>query len=113
MATSKPESAARVLLEHLGLADAFVTITGANDDETRSDKAEVIEEALRRLRERGVDLANPVMVGDRHHDIAGAVAHDVPAIWVAWGYGEPAEATQAIASAEDATQLRELLMPGV
>ncbi|NQX05870.1 HAD hydrolase-like protein [Rathayibacter sp. VKM Ac-2856] len=111
LATSKPESAARRILEHYGLAQHFTVICGASEDEVRSAKADVVEEALRRLREIGVDLSTPVMVGDREHDVLGAAAHGVPTIMVEWGYGSPIEAVGTIAVASGADELRALLLP--
>ena len=35
------------------------------------------------------------MVGDRSHDIEGAMANGVPAIGVGWGYAEPGELAAA------------------
>ena len=72
IATSKPESTAVRILEHVGLADRFVLIAGASEDESRSAKADVIADALRRLRADRVDTTRPVMVGDRVHDVEGA-----------------------------------------
>ena len=72
LATSKPELPATLMLEHFTIAQCFTVITGASADETRSEKADVVEEALRRLRELDVPLDNVVMVGDRIHDIEGA-----------------------------------------
>jgi phosphoglycolate phosphatase len=106
LATSKPESLARAILEREGLVGEFDELTGASEDERRSAKADVVEEALRRLAARGADLARPVLVGDRHHDVEGAAAHGVPTIFVAWGYGAPAEAAGAIAIVHDADELR-------
>ncbi|QHC57183.1 HAD hydrolase-like protein [Rathayibacter sp. VKM Ac-2760] len=111
LATSKPESAATRVLEHYGLAQYFTIICGASEDEVRSAKADVVEEALRRLREIGVDLSSPVMVGDREHDVHGAAAHGVPTIMVEWGYGSPLEAVGTIALATGADELQALLLP--
>lgn len=105
LATSKPESTARLILDHYGLAPYFDEITGASEDEVRSAKADVVEEALYRLRRRGADLTRPVMVGDRHHDVAGAAAHHVPTIHVTWGYGAPEEAVGAVAVVDTAEEL--------
>ncbi len=106
LATSKPETPARIVLEHFGLAQHFDELTGASDDEKRSAKADVVEEALRRLRAGGADLSRPVMVGDRHHDVEGAAAHQVPTIFVTWGYGDPAEGEGAIGVAHSPEHLR-------
>lgn len=109
LATSKPETPARVVLDHYALTRYFDELTGASDDEVRSKKADVVAEALRRLREGGADLSSPVMIGDRHHDIDGAAAHDVPTIFVTWGYGAPAEQAGAVAVVDTAAELIEAL----
>lgn len=105
LATSKPESTARVILDHLGITSAFTEVTGASEDEVRSSKPDVVAEALRRLALRG-ELPRPVMVGDRIHDVEGAAEHEVPTIFVTWGYGSPAESAGAIAIADTAEELR-------
>ena len=99
------------MLDHYDLTKYFDVIAGASDDETRSAKADVIEEALRRLTAIGADVSNPVMVGDRIHDVEGAAAHGVPTIFVEWGYGSPAEQVGAVAVAETPADLRSLLLP--
>jgi phosphoglycolate phosphatase len=110
LATSKPELQATRILEHFGLAQYFDVITGATEDESRSAKADVVQEALRRLNEQGVDLEHTVMVGDRQYDVEGAAAHGLPTILVEWGYGSPAEAAGAIAVVHSADQLSSLLL---
>ncbi|GAA1793161.1 HAD hydrolase-like protein [Agromyces lapidis] len=110
LATSKPERMARQVLDHAGLSEYFTVITGASDDESRSTKADVVAEALRRLQSQGVDTANSVMVGDRGYDTLGALANGVPTILVEWGYGSPAEAGDAMAVVHSADQLRSLLL---
>ena len=110
LATSKPESMAREVLDHAGLTQYFTVITGASDDEELSTKADVVREALRRLREQGVDVSNTVMVGDRGYDTLGAGANGVPTILVEWGYGSPAEASDALAVVHSTDQLRNLLL---
>jgi phosphoglycolate phosphatase len=47
----------------------------------------VVAEALRRLAADGADLSSPVMIGDRSPRHIGAAVHDVPTIFVTWGYG--------------------------
>lgn len=105
LATSKPESTARLILAHYEITELFTEITGASEDEVRSSKPDVVAEALRRLAVRGEDGPAPVMVGDRIHDVAGAAEHEVPTIFVTWGYGSPAEAAGAIATAASADEL--------
>ena len=109
LATSKPETPARLILDRLDLSRFFDELTGASDDESRSAKADVVAEALRRLATDGFDLSRPVMIGDREHDVAGAAAHGVPTIFAAWGYGSPAEAAGAVATAASPDDLRPLL----
>ena len=113
LATSKPESLARAILDREGLLGELDVITGASEDERRSAKADVVALALERLRGIGADLSRPVLVGDRHHDVEGAAAHGVPTIFAAWGYGAPAESAGAVAIADSAAALRALLLPPV
>lgn len=108
-ATSKPETPATMILKHFELAQHFDLITGASDDEVRSAKADVVEEALRRFASRGVDVSRPVLIGDREHDVHGAAAHGVPTIFVRWGYGSPAEESGAVAVVDSPAQLLPLL----
>lgn len=109
LATSKPETPATLVLRHFDLAQYFDELTGASDDERRSAKADVVEEALRRLRAGGADLSRPVLIGDRIHDIEGAAEHDVPTIFVTWGYGSLAEQAGAVAVVDTAEELFPLL----
>jgi phosphoglycolate phosphatase len=110
LATSKPESLATVVLEFVGLAASFDFITGASEDETRSEKADVVAEALRRLAAAGADISHPVLVGDRSYDVEGAATHGVPTIFVEWGYGSTAEQVGAVDVAANASELQALLL---
>ena len=109
LATSKPEGTARAMLERLGIVELFTEITGSSDDESRSRKADVVAEALRRLAADGADLSRPVMIGDRRHDIEGAAEHQVPTIFVTWGYGAPGESAGAVAVADTPAALLDAL----
>jgi phosphoglycolate phosphatase len=110
LATSKPESMARKVLDHAGLSQYFTVITGASEDEELSTKADVVAEALRRLQAKGIDTTDAVMVGDRGYDTLGAAANGVPTIMVEWGYGSPAEAADTLAVVHSTDQLRALLL---
>jgi phosphoglycolate phosphatase len=110
LATSKAETQATRILAHLELTECFTVVCGSSEDETRSAKKDVIDEALVRLRAAEVDLSNLVMVGDREHDIEGAAHHGIPAVMVEWGYGSPAEAVGAIAVVHSVDQLRDKLL---
>ena len=109
LATSKPELPATLILEHYALATCFDIITGASADEVRSAKKDVVAEALVRLKAMGADLSNPVLIGDRTHDVEGAAANGVPTIFVTWGYGSVEEQAGAIAVVETPAELEALL----
>lgn len=110
LATSKPELPATKMLNLAGLTRYFDVITGASEDEVRSRKADVVAEALLRLARLGADISNPVMVGDREHDVVGAAERGVPTIFVNWGYGGRAEAVGAIATVDSTDELHALLL---
>ncbi len=113
LATSKPELPATTALDFYGLKQHFTVITGASEDEVRSRKADVVEEALIRLQAIGADLSNVVMIGDREHDVHGAAEHGIPTIMVEWGYGSPAEQVGTIGVASTAEHLGDLLLDSV
>lgn len=87
VATSKAEDQAVRMAHRFGLDHYFTTICGASDLDARWSKADVIAEALGRLEAAKVDLAAPLMVGDRSYDVAGATIHGIPAVFASWGYG--------------------------
>lgn len=110
-ASSKPEVQVVTLMDHFDLAPHLQVIVGATPDEkTRATKSDVIAEALRQLADAGLDTSRPVLVGDRHHDIDGAAEHDVPVIFVRWGFSWPHEAEGAQAVVETVDELRTLLL---
>ncbi len=91
VATSKPEEYAIRIAEHFGIAKYFDCICGCNMDETRSDKAEVIEYALDSCRLHTEDTERVLMVGDRYTDIEGAHKNSICAAAVLYGYGSRKE----------------------
>jgi phosphoglycolate phosphatase len=93
VATSKPETSARRVIEHLGLTDRFKVIGAAGDDYVRHTKADVIADVLDQLGSVGSDEI--VMVGDRRFDVEGATAHDIATIGAGWGYGSVDELQDA------------------
>ncbi|MBR4296177.1 MAG: HAD family hydrolase [Clostridia bacterium] len=93
VATSKPEPFAVKILEHFGLAHYFEYIAGANFDETRTHKNEVIKYALESC---GItDTSRTVMIGDREYDVLGAKEFNIDSIGVLYGYGSLEELTNA------------------
>ena len=85
VATSKPEPFALEILRHFKLRDYFDFVAGATMDETRNKKADVIKYALDSC---GIsDPSDAIMIGDREHDIMGAVKNGLDSIGVLFGYG--------------------------
>jgi phosphoglycolate phosphatase len=100
VATSKAEVFAESILDHFALTGYFTTIVGSELDGRRTAKADIITEALARLDR---PAAGTVMIGDRSHDMLGAVTVGVGSIGVLWGYGDDAELTAAGADSLAAT----------
>ncbi|CAA7602037.1 HAD-like domain protein [Acididesulfobacillus acetoxydans] len=108
--TSKPRVFAEKILEHFRLRSFFRRVIGSELDGSRTDKEELVGEAL-----RGLPLsarAQTAMVGDRSFDVQGARRNGIAAIFVRYGYGQPEEAERSgpdyeVASVEE---LRSLLL---
>lgn len=92
VATSKPTVFAEQIIEHYGLASYFEFIGGSNLDGTRSKKQEVIQYVLD---QNGLTPDQAVMIGDRMHDIIGAIGCRVESIGVLFGYGSEQELSEA------------------
>ncbi len=109
VASSKPETFVRMILEHFALAPYFAHIVGATMDESRISKADVIACALEQC--ALVDKSSAIMVGDREHDVFGAAENGLPCIGVLYGYGSRAELTAAGANyiADDVAALGTVL----
>lgn len=111
VASSKPQIQVDALVEHFGLLAAFTTTVGSTPDEaTLAAKKDIVALALRRLVGAGVDVSRPVLVGDRHHDVEGGAANQVPVIFVEWGFSEPHEGDAAAQRAASVAELRSLLL---
>ena len=96
VATSKPEVYARRILEKYELMAYFDAVVGSELDGRRVDKAEVIVEALRQLGiEDKAGRKRTVMVGDRMHDMVGAVKNDIDGLGVYYGYAHEGELEEA------------------
>ncbi|WP_313185028.1 HAD family hydrolase [Lacrimispora sp.] len=109
VASSKPEVFVRMILEHFELDSCFLFIGGADMDETRVKKADVIRYVLK---ESGItDLDKTVMIGDRKHDVLGAKETGIASVGVLYGYGSRQELTEAGADvlAETIFDLQNLL----
>ncbi len=110
VATSKPEWMAKKVLEYFCLDFYFEFIGGAESDEVRSKKDEVIQYVMESCGLQNADEI--VMVGDRSHDIVGAHKSGLEAVGVLFGYGEKEELEQAKAEwiTETTMTLGELLV---
>lgn len=83
VATSKPRVFARRIIDHFQLSPYFAEVYGSELDGTRTDKTELLRFAAR----HGTAPRESVMIGDRHHDIVGAINNGFRAIGATWGYG--------------------------
>jgi phosphoglycolate phosphatase len=97
VATAKPERTAHPILDYFEISERFEVRAGATMTSERRTKAQVIDHALHEL---GIhvlpDLGDRViMVGDRDHDVHGAMHHGIPCIGVSWGYGSVEELLRA------------------
>jgi phosphoglycolate phosphatase len=99
VATSKPEPFAVRVLEHTGLLPAFASVHGATLDGVVRHKDQVVAAALA-AHPTGRD---PVLLGDRSHDVLGAAAHGLPCIGAGWGPAEDGELERAGAAFVAAT----------
>ena len=107
VATSKPEPFAVRVLEHTGLLGAFASVHGATMVGTVRHKDQVVAAALA----AHPDGRDPVLVGDRRHDVLGAAAHGLPCIGAGWGPAEDGEleaAGAAVVAGTPADVLRAL-----
>ena len=139
VASSKPQLFVHQVLEHFDIEKYFNVIVGSEMDGRRTDKKEVVEEALRQLEElarnenfrtdisednaalgaeemqqafRQEMILNTAMVGDRCYDMEGAQEHHLQAVGVSYGYGSEQELLEAGAHmiAATVTELQEMLL---
>jgi phosphoglycolate phosphatase len=88
IATAKPEVTAHPILDYFGISDRFAVIHADPDL-----------------------WDHVIMVGDRDHDVLGAMQHYIPCIGVLWGYGSIEEllGAGAVALAESPSDVVELV----
>lgn len=95
VATAKPHMHAARIIEHFGMGEFFATVYGSELDGTRGTKTELLEFAI----DRNPGGSSHIMVGDRKHDLLGAVANNMTPVGVAYGYGSTEELKNAGATA--------------
>jgi phosphoglycolate phosphatase len=84
LATSKRETFASRILDHLGFATYFDGIHGSVPGGALDHKPELLAHILS---EHKLSPSHSLMVGDRRHDISGAHAVRMRGLGVLWGYG--------------------------
>ncbi|EOT38434.1 HAD hydrolase-like protein [Enterococcus dispar] len=93
LATSKPEIFAKRILDFLEFTQYFTGVYGADMDNKRGEKAEVLAYAIESVGLKS--KAEAVMIGDRENDILGARKNDLLPIGVLYGFGDTAELERA------------------
>jgi len=107
VATAKPHMHAARIIEHFGMGDFIHNVYGSELDGTRATKTDLLRFAVEK--NPGADAR--IMIGDRRHDLAGAIANDLTPVGVAWGYGslEELEAAGAAAIAHSPAELVDIV----
>ncbi len=99
LATAKPQVTAMRIIEHFGFTDHFAIQVGATVEigSSRRSKADVIAHALTELgiAPSSSEPAGVIMVGDRDHDVHGALLNGIDCVGVTWGFGSVDELTDA------------------
>lgn len=111
LATAKAHEQAREVVASTPFRHLLDHVYGSELNGVNVEKQDLIKHALYT---EGVVAEDAVMVGDRHHDINGAVANGVHSIAVTYGYGKPEEHTHASAvihHAQDLPNTIQQLMP--
>ncbi len=88
VATAKPTVYAKKIIDHFNLAAYFEKVYGSALSGERADKADLIAYILEKEK---IDAGDTVMIGDRKHDMIGAVANRIKGVGVLWGYGTQKE----------------------
>lgn len=91
VATSKPRIAAKRIVDHFEMGQYFDTVYGCELDGTRANKVDLLAYAV----EQNPVATFRVMIGDRKHDLLGAVANDIKPLGVSYGYGSVDELNNA------------------
>lgn len=110
LATSKPDVFAVKILEHFDILKHFDFVAGNTLEETRPEKLQVLEHAIKSFPD--ISSENAVMVGDREYDVLAAKALGLPSVGVLFGYGsrEELESAGADMIVQDVAALSKLLL---
>ena len=111
VASSKPQVYVERILEHFDLASYFEFVGGADLEETRVGKGDVIQYVLDTcgLSDKKEKI---LMIGDREHDVLGARKQGLECVGVLFGYGDRKEMEDCHAAyiAESINELRKMLL---
>lgn len=99
LASSKPETACKRILEHFGLTPYFDEVVGSTLDGSISTKQQVLEELGRRMSSLCIGKDEMCLIGDTKYDAAGAKAYGIRCIGVSYGFGTRDEMLAAGAEA--------------
>lgn len=116
VASSKPQVFVERILDHFDLHKYFKVVVGSELDGTRSNKDEVVQEALNRLfAYKPIQKGQVYMIGDRKFDVEGAKALGVESVGVTYGYGsmEELKAAKADYIVRSVEELEKFLLRGV
>ncbi len=91
VATSKPHVHARRIVQHFGMGQYIKQVYGCELDGTRSNKTELLKYAT----DENPGAEKRMMIGDRKHDLIGAIANGMRPIGVSYGYGSIDELSSA------------------
>lgn len=111
--SSKPTVFVERILKHFKMDQYFEVVLGSELDGTRTKKAQVIIEVLRKFfGEKPIQYDQIYMIGDRKYDVEGARAFHIESVGVTYGYGSIEELKEAKADyiVQSVSELKKLLM---
>jgi len=111
VATSKPRIAAGRIIEHFEMRQYFEKVYGCELDGTRANKVDLLKFAV----DENPQAGSRTMVGDRKHDLIGAIANDIRPIGVSYGYGshEELDTAGATAIADSPAEIPEIIKAAI
>ena len=112
IASSKPTVFVQKILHMFEIERYFDVVSGASLDGSIGTKAQVVQQALDAFSVS--DLKTAVLVGDRFHDVEGALACGLDCIGLTLGFGgrEELETAGASAVVDSLEELRGVLLAG-
>lgn len=88
VATSKPATYAVKICEYFDIAKYFIDIQGSDINANLLKKTEIIEQIITKHK---LNKLQTLMVGDREHDVIGAVNNGIVCVGIGHGYGSKQE----------------------